>query len=64
MQIAQIRRRYVPLYIRCLQEHKQGGDEEIERMDQQLPETTIIVFRRMAHAKVYLILLSSEHAST
>ena len=29
-----------------------GGDEYTARMDQQLPEATILLFRRLAHAKV------------
>lgn len=29
-----------------------GGDEYINKMDQQLPEATILLFRRLAHAKV------------
>ena len=52
MQIMQIRKEYVPLYVRCLHENKQGGDDEIASMDRQLPEATILVFRRLAHAKV------------
>lgn len=37
---------------RCLQENQMGGDEYINKMDQQLPEATILLFRRLAHAKV------------
>ena len=37
---------------RCLQENQMGGDEYTERMDAQLPEPTILLFRRLAHAKV------------
>ena len=29
-----------------------GGDEYTARMDQQLSEATILLFRRLAHAKV------------
>ncbi len=29
-----------------------GGDEYTAKMDQQLPEATILLFRRLAHAKV------------
>lgn len=29
-----------------------GGDEYTAKMDQQLPEVTILLFRRLAHAKV------------
>ena len=32
-----------------------GGDEYTARMDQQLPEATILLFRRLAHAKVCLL---------
>lgn len=51
MQVVQARRRYVPLYVRCLQANMQGGDEEIHEMDSQLPEATILIFRRLAHAQ-------------
>ena len=37
---------------RCLQDNQMGGDEYIAKMDQQLPEATILLFRRLAHAKV------------
>lgn len=37
---------------RCLQDNQMGGDEYTERMDAQLPEATILLFRRLAHAKV------------
>lgn len=42
---------------RCLQENQMGGDEYISKMDQQLPEATILLFRRLAHAKVTNLLL-------
>lgn len=51
-QIMRMRKSYVPLYIQCLQDNKQGGNDEIADMDRQLPEVTILVFRRLAHAKV------------
>lgn len=53
MQTMSLRKRYVPAYIKCLQENNQGGDEEIEAMDKDLPEQTILVFRRLAHAQVW-----------
>lgn len=49
-----MRRKYVPLYIRALQNQQMGGDEETRSMDAQLPETTILLFRRLAHAQVGL----------
>lgn len=52
MQLIELRRKYVPAYVKCLQNNKQGGDEEIESMDADLAEATILVFRRLAHAKV------------
>ena len=42
------------LHHRCLHENQMGGDEYISRMDQQLPEVTILLFRRLAHAKVII----------
>ena len=42
----------MPAYVKCLRNGHLGGDEEIEAMDAELPEHTILVFRRMAHAKV------------
>ena len=39
-----------------------GGEEYISKMDQQLPEATILLFRRLAHAKVTnLPLLTLPH---
>lgn len=49
-----MRRKYVPLYIKALQKQQMGGDEETRSMDAQLPETTILLFRRLAHAQVGL----------
>ena len=37
---------------RCLQEDQMGGNDEIAAMDRDLPESTILLFRRLAHAKV------------
>ena len=58
----QARKRYVPLYIQCLHDNQQGGDGEIAQMDKQLPEATILVFRRLAHAKAKPLLLCSATA--
>ncbi|MEW5298732.1 MAG: hypothetical protein WDW36_001820 [Sanguina aurantia] len=46
------RKRYVPLYVRCLQSKQMGGDAAIAEMDKGLGEGTILLFRRLAHAKV------------
>ncbi|KAK9858457.1 hypothetical protein WJX84_002370 [Apatococcus fuscideae] len=50
--VCSLRKKYVPMYINCLQNGQMGGDKEIEEMDAQLPEPSIKVFRRLAHAKV------------
>ncbi|KAK9827173.1 hypothetical protein WJX74_009221 [Apatococcus lobatus] len=50
--VCSLRKQYVPMYIACLQNGQMGGDKEIEDMDAQLPEASIKVFRRLAHAKV------------
>lgn len=52
MQVCSLRKQYVPMYITCLQNGQMGGDKQIEEMDAQLPEPSIKVFRRLAHAKV------------
>lgn len=46
------RKKYVPAYVKCLQSNQMGGDAEIEAMDAELQESAILVFRRVAHAKV------------
>lgn len=51
-QVCNIRRQYVPLYIKCLQEDQMGGNEEIRQYDSQLDEATILFFRRLAHTQV------------
>ncbi len=38
-------------YTRCLESGQVGGDEAVASMDDQLTEPTILVFRRLAHAK-------------
>lgn len=47
-----MRKRYVPLYVACLHANNVGGDIEIKAMDANLPESVILLFRRLAHAKV------------
>lgn len=47
---ADLRKDYVPHYVKCLQQGKTAGDERIAAMDAQLQEGTIILFRRMAHS--------------
>jgi hypothetical protein len=49
--VAQHHRDYVPAYVRCLQAGNQGGDAAIHKLDDQLDESVILLFRRMAHAK-------------
>lgn len=45
--------RYVTAYLRYLQQGKQGsGDPTIDQLDSQLDEAVILLFRRMAHAKL------------
>lgn len=41
-------------YTRCLEGGQVGGDDAIAGMDDQLNEATILVFRRLAHAKARL----------
>lgn len=43
--MCKIRKKYVPLYVKCLETGKVGGDAEIEKMDNALEEATILVFR-------------------
>lgn len=43
--MCKIRRKYVPLYVECLEAGKVGGNEKIEEMDNSLEEATILVFR-------------------
>ncbi len=51
LQVVSLRKKYVPAYVECLHNNNMGGDAGIEEMDAQLPEHTILVFRRLAHAK-------------
>jgi hypothetical protein len=45
--------RYVAAYLQHLQQGKQGsGDPIIDQLDSQLDESVILLFRRMAHAKL------------
>ena len=46
-----LRKAYVEAYTRCLEGGQVGGDEDVAAMDDQLNEATILVFRRLAHAK-------------
>lgn len=48
-----LRKEYVPAYVKCLHANEMGGNDEIAAMDADLPEQTILVFRRLAHAKVH-----------
>ncbi|KAK9819963.1 hypothetical protein WJX72_004515 [[Myrmecia] bisecta] len=50
--VFRLRKLYVPHYVRCLMNDQMGGDETIERMDEELTEPAILSFRRLAHAKV------------
>ncbi len=43
--VSTMRRQYLPAYIRCLQAGRVGGDEAILRMDEDLDEHEIILFR-------------------
>lgn len=52
LQVVTLRKKYIPAYVKCLQSNQMGGDESIEAMDGELPEHTILVFRRLAHTKV------------
>lgn len=45
--------RYVAAYLKYLQQGKQGsGDPTVDQLDSQLDEAVILLFRRMAHAKL------------
>ena len=46
-----MRRKYIPAYVDCLQQNKMGGNEETRKMDESLPEPTILLFRRLAHTQ-------------
>ena len=50
-QVCWMRKKYVPLYIKAMQSHQMGGDEETRKMDETLPEATILLFRRLAHVQ-------------
>lgn len=41
-----------------------GGDEYTAKMDEQMPEATILLFRRLAHAKVSPDARCGMHGST
>lgn len=51
--VATYHKQYVPAYLRWLQQGKQGsGDPTIDRLDGKLDEAVVMLFRRMAHAKL------------
>lgn len=52
MQVGWMRRKYIPAYVECLQHNQMGGSEETKKMDEDLPEATILLFRRLAHTEV------------
>lgn len=49
-----MRRKYIPAYVECLQHNQMGGNEETKKMDEELPEATILLFRRLAHTQAGL----------
>lgn len=59
LQAIELRKAYVIQYVGCLQNGKMGGDEKIQEMDAQLNEQTILVFRKLAHAKVQHLISQS-----
>ena len=61
VQACWMRKKYVPLYIKALQSHQMGGDEETQKMDEALPEATILLFRRLAHAQVRSLQVTAMH---
>lgn len=46
---AQLRRQYVPAYVRCLQQGKVGGDDVTAKMETDIDEHVILWFRWAAH---------------
>jgi hypothetical protein len=61
-QAIELRKAYLAQYVNCLQEGHMGGDEEIEKLDAELNEQTILVFRKLAHAKVRKSTKSPAHS--
>lgn len=53
-----MRRKYIPTYVECLQQNQLGGNEITRKMDESLPEPTILLFRRVAHARVIRVTLT------
>ena len=53
-----MRRKYIPAYVECLQHNQMGGNEETKKMDEELPEATILLFRRLAHTQAGLTCMS------
>lgn len=62
LQAIELRKSYVQQYVSCLQDGKMGGDEKVQEMDAQLNEHTILVFRKLAHAKVLCLHGAHHHA--
>lgn len=58
VQVGWMRRKYIPAYVECLQNNQMGGNEETRKMDQDLPEATILLFRRLAHTEVRMVYVS------
>lgn len=51
--VASYHKQYVPAYLRWLQQGKQGsGDATVDQLDARLDEPVILLFRRMAQAKL------------
>lgn len=50
-----MRRKYILAYVECLQHNQMGGNEETKKMDRDLPEATILLFRRLAHTQVHTL---------
>lgn len=48
---AALRKQYLPAYLRTLQQGRLGGDEATAKMEEQLDENAITLFRRIAHAR-------------
>lgn len=53
-----MRRKYIPAYVECLQHNQMGGNEETKKMDEELPEAIIFLFRRLAHTQAGLTCMS------
>lgn len=60
---AQLRKQYVPAYVKCLQQDKIGGDDAIAKMDAQLEEHAILWFRWPLLRRSRLSACAASHAS-